>query len=160
LNKKSWSGTGPNTWLMEPKRLPSRVIESNLRVQGHLAKQDGFQLWNEAQKKHRSQVDGESVRPGVKGRDERQTTAPLTPARTPQGDFACSVRKTGLTEADAIIHGLFATAPSGSGGLIRACSNRRGLRGGPFLRGGLQGRFCADSFWRRGSGFRCRSCPR
>jgi len=50
LNKESWSRTGPNTWLVEPDGLPSRVIEIQGAGLGRLAMQDGFsQWWNESQ---------------------------------------------------------------------------------------------------------------
>src|SRR6516162_8727667 len=47
-----------------------------------------------------SQVDCRSGQDGVKGQDERQRTAPLTPSRPPQ-EFCV------LTEADDVIHGSY-----------------------------------------------------
>ena len=49
----------------------------------------------------RTHVNGRSGRVGVKGRDERQSTAPLTPPR-PQREF---VRRFPLTAEEAVIHG-------------------------------------------------------
>jgi hypothetical protein len=62
--------------------------------------QDGFQLWVESQKEPEIQpihnCEGEDS--GVKGQDERQKTAPLTPLYTPMRFFALFSRKTGKKE--------------------------------------------------------------
>jgi|SRR5208282_3590254 len=42
LNKQSWCRTGPNTWLVEPERLPSRVIQCKVRAWVVSQKQNGF----------------------------------------------------------------------------------------------------------------------
>ena len=42
LNRKSWSSTGPNTWLMEPKWLPSKVIEIQRDELGSFSKERRF----------------------------------------------------------------------------------------------------------------------
>ena len=50
LNRKSWCCARPNTWLVEPQGLPSKVIEIQQASLGRLAMKNGLQLWNEAQK--------------------------------------------------------------------------------------------------------------
>jgi hypothetical protein len=49
----------------------------------------------------RTKLEGGRGREGVKGQDERQTTAPLTPSRPPR-ETACGFC---LTRAPAVIHG-------------------------------------------------------
>src|SRR5579859_1002029 len=49
----------------------------------------------------RTKLNGDSGRVGVKGRDERQSTAPLTPTRPPRE----AVRTFQLTGVQAVIHG-------------------------------------------------------
>jgi hypothetical protein len=53
-----------------------------------------------------SQLDCHRGRNGVKGQDERRTTAPLTPSRPLPESFCLRSRKSDLTEADVVIHGL------------------------------------------------------
>ena len=104
LNRKSWCCARPNTWLVEPQGLPSKVIEIQQASLGRLAMKNGLQLWNEAQKKALIFVptlDCRSGRDGVKGQDERQSTAPLTPPRPPQ-EAMCVFQLTGVL---AVIHG-------------------------------------------------------
>ena len=63
--------------------------------------QDGFLFIERSSEKTselRSPVDCRRGQDGVKGQDERQRTAPLTPSRPPEEFFA-------LTEADTAIHG-------------------------------------------------------
>ena len=92
---------------MEPKRLPSRVIESNVRACS-LSKERRFSAMERSSERTsdlRSQVDCGSGRSGVKGQDERQRTAPLTPPRPQKGFFAPRPGKGGLTKNDAVIQG-------------------------------------------------------
>src|SRR6185312_17282475 len=49
----------------------------------------------------RTKLNGDSGRVGVKGQDERQSTAPLTPTRPPRE----AVRLFQLTGVQAVIHG-------------------------------------------------------
>ena len=60
-----------------------------------------------------SQVDCRSGQDGVKGQDERQRTAPLTPSRPPQ-EFCV------LTEADDVIHGSYGEKLAKNGALDTA----------------------------------------
>src|SRR5208283_4092507 len=93
---------------MEPKRWPSKVIEIQRASLGRLAVQDGFPDMERSSEKNsdlRSQLDCGSGRRGVKGQDERQRTAPLTPPRPPR-EAMPFLR---LTGEDAVIHG----APGG-----------------------------------------------
>jgi hypothetical protein len=86
LNKQSWSGTGPNTWLVEPIGLPSKNDRFNVTGFGRgCKKQDGFQLWVESQKEPEIQP-----KPIVKARIwvsrvkmNAKKTAPLTPKSSP-----------------------------------------------------------------------------
>jgi hypothetical protein len=71
---------------VEPIGLPSKNDRFNVTGFGRgCKKQDGFQLWVESQKEPEIQpkpiVKGEDL--GVKGQDERQKTAPLTPKSSP-----------------------------------------------------------------------------
>jgi hypothetical protein len=62
-----------------------------------MQKQDGFSMMERSSEKNsdlRSRVNCEGVETGVKGRDERQRTAPLTPVSTPKRFFALFSRKT------------------------------------------------------------------
>jgi hypothetical protein len=62
-----------------------------------LQKQDGFSIMERSSEKNsdlRSRVNCEGVETGVKGRDERQKTAPLTPLSTPMRFFALFARNT------------------------------------------------------------------
>jgi hypothetical protein len=66
-----------------------------------MQKQDGLSNMERSSEKNsdlRSRVNCESVQTGVKGRDERQKTAPLTPASTQKRFFALFSRKTGKKE--------------------------------------------------------------
>jgi hypothetical protein len=60
-----------------------------------------------------SQLDCHRGRNGVKGQDERRTTAPLTPSRPLPESFCLRSRKSDLTEADVVIHGLSSAVPTG-----------------------------------------------
>ncbi|MDX6457031.1 MAG: hypothetical protein QOE55_728 [Acidobacteriaceae bacterium] len=60
-----------------------------------------------------SQLDCHRGRNGVKGQDERRTTAPLTPSRPLPESFCLRSRKSDLTEADVVIHGLSSVVPAG-----------------------------------------------
>src|SRR5882757_361372 len=60
-----------------------------------------------------SQLDCHRGRNGVKGQDERRTTAPLTPSRPLPESFCLRSRKSDLTEADVVIHGLSSAVPAG-----------------------------------------------
>src|ERR1035441_8678405 len=62
LNKQSWRSTGPNTWLVEPEGLPSRVIECKVRAWVVSQRKTVFQLWNEAQKRTLIFVPGPSLK--------------------------------------------------------------------------------------------------
>jgi len=53
----------------------------------------GMERSSEKNSDLRSKCDCGSGRDGVKGQDERQSTAPLTPSRPPQGDFARKLKK-------------------------------------------------------------------
>src|ERR1039458_884802 len=76
-----------------------------------MQKQDGFSMMERSSEKNsdlRSRVNCEGVETGVKGRDERQKTAPLTPVSTPKRFFALFSRKRlkkSVDNADAVIHG-------------------------------------------------------
>jgi hypothetical protein len=62
-----------------------------------MQKQDGFSMIERSSEKNsdlRSRVNCEGLETGVKGRDERPKTAPLTPASTPKRFFALFSRKT------------------------------------------------------------------
>jgi hypothetical protein len=62
-----------------------------------MQKQDGLSNMERSSEKNsdlRSRVNCESVQTGVKGQDERQKTAPLTPLSTPMRFFALFSRKT------------------------------------------------------------------
>jgi hypothetical protein len=63
----------------------------NVRAWGRLAMQDSFfpvrERISDKNSDLRSQANGDSGRDGVKGQDERQRTAPLTPSR-PQREIA------------------------------------------------------------------------
>jgi hypothetical protein len=76
--------------------LPSKLIEIQRASLGRLAMQDGFSVMGRSSEKTSEllpQIDCESVRDGVKGQDERQSTAPLTPSRTQQVFFAPLTKK-------------------------------------------------------------------
>jgi hypothetical protein len=102
---------------------------------GRLAKQDGFQLWNEAQKRTLIFVP-------------RSIVAVVGPQ---EGFFVRSSGKRGFTEADAVIRGLFSFPPSGR----RYCSgqiqdakgtsngNKRPSYDCPDQKGGSQSEFSA-----------------
>src|SRR5579863_7424934 len=64
----------------------------------------------------RTKLNGDSGRVGVKGRDERQSTAPLTPTRPPRE----AVRTFQLTGVQAVIHGARRLGCSNSGTDLRA----------------------------------------
>src|ERR1035438_4697389 len=76
-----------------------------------MQKQDGLSNMERSSEKNsdlRSLVNCEGVQTGVKGRDERQKTAPLKPASTPMRFFAPFSRKRAkksIDNADAVIHG-------------------------------------------------------
>jgi hypothetical protein len=59
--------------------------------------EDGFSQYRTNLRKEyssiRSQFNGGGGRDGVKGQDERQSTAPLTPPRPPEEDFARELKK-------------------------------------------------------------------
>ena len=83
LNRKSWCSSRPNTWLMEPwvhrKRLVQHASLSRLANARRI-----FQYRTNLRKERssiRSRFNGGSGRDGVKGQDERQNAAPLTPPR-------------------------------------------------------------------------------
>jgi hypothetical protein len=62
-----------------------------------MQKQDGLSNMERSSEKNsdlRSRVNCEGVQTGVKGQDERQKTAPLTPLSTPMRFFALFSRKT------------------------------------------------------------------
>jgi len=104
LNRKSWCCTRPNTWLMEPCWLPSKVIENQSESSGRLAMQDGFSNMGASSEKTSEPpptVDCDGDRSGVKGQNERHKTAPLTPPRSQQE----TVAGIPLTSKDAVIHG-------------------------------------------------------
>jgi hypothetical protein len=66
-----------------------------------MQKQDGLSNMERSSEKNsdlRSRVNCEGVQTGVKGQDERQKTAPLTPLSTPMRFFALFSRKTGKKE--------------------------------------------------------------
>jgi hypothetical protein len=66
-----------------------------------MQKQDGLSNMERSSEKNsalRSRVNCESVETGVKGQDERQRTAPLTPVYTPKRFFALFARKTAKKE--------------------------------------------------------------
>src|ERR1022692_2824924 len=66
-----------------------------------MQKQDGLSNMERSSEKNsdlRSRVNCEGAETGVKGRDERQRTAPLTPLSTPKRFFALFPRKTGKKE--------------------------------------------------------------
>jgi hypothetical protein len=66
-----------------------------------MQKQDGFSMMERSSEKNsdlRSRVNCEGVETGVKSRDERQKTAPLTPVSTPKRFFALYARKTAKKE--------------------------------------------------------------
>jgi hypothetical protein len=76
-------------------RLPSKMISST-RELGLLMPKDRFSGMERSSEKNsdlRSKFDCGSGRDGVKGQDERQSTAPLTPSRPPQEDFARELKK-------------------------------------------------------------------
>ena len=54
----------------------------------------GMERSSEKNSDLRSQFDCGSGRDGVKGQDERQSTAPLTPSRPPEGDSARKLKNT------------------------------------------------------------------
>jgi hypothetical protein len=81
--------------------------------------QDGFPIRvriSESTSAIRTEFDHASGREGVKGRDERQSTAPLTPSRPPR-EVVCAFQ---LTGGQAVIHGAHAvianTCVKNSGG--------------------------------------------
>ena len=107
MNKKSWSFAGPYTWLVEPKRLPSKLIHQRASL-GRLARQDGFPGYGTKLRKTselRSHLHSRGGGNGVKGQDERQKTAPLTPFPPPQELFAPKANKKHLDYADDVIQG-------------------------------------------------------
>jgi hypothetical protein len=62
-----------------------------------MQKQDGLSNMERSSEKNpdlRSRVNCESVQTGVKGQDERQRTAPLTPVSTSKRFFVLFSRKT------------------------------------------------------------------
>ena len=85
-------------------RLPSKVIENQGASLGRLAMKDRFPAMvriSERTSEIRTHANGGSGRVGVKGQDERQSTAPLTPPRPlrePARSFC-------LTAEEAVIHG-------------------------------------------------------
>jgi hypothetical protein len=85
----------PNTYLVEPEQLPPRVIQRKVRAWVVSQRQDGFRLWVESQKKPEIQpkANCEGEDSGVKGQDERQKTAPLTPESSPKEISAPFFRK-------------------------------------------------------------------
>ena len=81
--------------MVDGTRCPSRMIGST-RELGSLMPKDRFSGMERSSEKNsnlRSQFDCGSDRDGVKGQDERQSTAPLTPSRPPEGDFAREFKK-------------------------------------------------------------------
>src|SRR5579859_7709749 len=62
----------------------------------------------------RTKLNGDSGRVGVKGRDERQSTAPLTPTRPPRE----AVRTFQLTGVQAVIHGARRLGCGNSGDVV------------------------------------------
>ena len=84
--------------------LPSKMIENQGASLGRLAIQNRFPTMvriSESTSKIRTKLDGGSGRDGVKGPDERQRAAPLTPSRPPR----VAVRVFQLTGGEAVIHG-------------------------------------------------------
>ena len=80
------------------------MIENQGASLGRLAMKDRFSAMvriSERTSEIRTHANGGSGRVGVKGRDERQNTAPLTPTR-PQRELA---RSFCLTAEEAVIHG-------------------------------------------------------
>ena len=84
--------------------MPSKVIENQGASLGRLAMKDRFPAMvriSERTSEIRTHANGGSGRVGVKGQDERQSTAPLTPPRPlrePARSFC-------LTAEEAVIHG-------------------------------------------------------
>ena len=75
-----------------------------MRAQGRFAKQDRFPAMvriSESTSEIRTKFNGGRGRGGVKGRDERQSTAPLTSPRPPREAARCLQ----LTGVNAVIHG-------------------------------------------------------
>jgi hypothetical protein len=70
---------------MEPVGCHRKMIHSTREPGSLTQNQDGFQLWDESQKELeiRSQANCEAEDCAVKGRDDRQRTAPLTPQSSP-----------------------------------------------------------------------------
>src|ERR1039458_5094249 len=78
---------------------------------GRLATQDGFSIMERSSEKNsdlRSRAKFEGEDSGVKGQDERQSSAPLTPESSPPdipGCFPENSQKKSIDNADAVIHG-------------------------------------------------------
>src|ERR1035438_8834793 len=84
--------------------LPSKMIENQGASLGRLAMKDRFSAMvriSERTSEIRTHANGASGRIGVKGQDERQSTAPLTPTRPLRELARCFC----LTAEEAVIHG-------------------------------------------------------
>ena len=83
----------PNTWLVEP--VPPCDSENGHGQNTHRFFYEGTKLRKSSDLRSQIQCDG--VSGGVKGRDERQSAAPLTPPLTPTLSYA-------LTTVNVVIH--------------------------------------------------------